>query len=60
MDISENMLNLKRFLKHRDSHPQFEEVKATGRVGVPCIVIDGGEQILFDIPEDLSVLGLNE
>lgn len=47
-DISENMLNLKRFLKYRDDAPEFKEIKEGGRVGLPCFVINKGEQILFD------------
>lgn len=51
LDISENMTNLKRFLKYRDNYPQFEEIKKTGSVGVPCIVINRGEEILFGIKD---------
>lgn len=42
------MLNLKRFLKLRDLAPEFKEIKENGRVGLPCIVINNGEKILFD------------
>lgn len=48
LDISEKMLNLKTFLKYRDSAPEFEEIKKAGRVGLPCIVINNGEEIVFD------------
>ena len=48
LDITENMLNLKRFLKYRDNAPEFKEVKEGGRVGLPCIVVNNGEQIIFD------------
>lgn len=48
LDISENMLNLKTFLKYRDSAPEFDEIKKAGRVGLPCIVINNGEEIVFD------------
>lgn len=48
LDITESMLNLKRFLKYRDNAPEFKEIKAAGRVGLPCIVIEKGEKILFD------------
>ena len=48
LDITENMLNLKRFLKYRDNAPEFKEIKEAGRVGLPCIVIEKGERILFD------------
>ncbi|HOA20176.1 MAG TPA: hypothetical protein PL127_02780 [Sedimentibacter sp.] len=42
------MINLKRFLKYRDNAPEFKEIKDEGRVGLPCIVIENGEEILFD------------
>lgn len=48
LDITENMLNLKRFLKFRDEAPEFKEIKEAGRVGLPCIVIGNGEEIIFD------------
>lgn len=51
LDITENMLNLKRFLKYRDNYPEFQEIKDSGIVGLPCIVINDGEKILFDYNE---------
>ncbi len=48
LDITENMINLKRFLKYRDSLPEFDEVREAGRVGLPCVVINDGEEIVFD------------
>lgn len=48
LDISEGMLNLKRFLKYRDNFEEFKEIKELGKVGLPCIVINDGEQIFFD------------
>lgn len=48
LDISDGMLNLKKFLKYRDSRKEFEEVKNMGAIGLPCIVVNDGEQILFD------------
>lgn len=57
-DISSGMLPLKRFLKYRDSRPEFDEVKAGGRVGLPCLVVNDGEkeEILFELPENLDEL----
>lgn len=48
LDITENMLNLKLFLKYRDNAPEFKDIREAGRVGVPCIVINNGEQIILD------------
>lgn len=42
-NFSENIQNLKDFLKLRDSLPLFDEVKARGGVGTPCLVSDDGK-----------------
>lgn len=51
VDITESMRNLKVFLKYRDEYPQFEKVKESGSVGLPCIVVNKGEEIIFDYNE---------
>lgn len=51
LDITENMRNLKTFLKYRDEYPEFKAVKESGSVGLPCIVVNKGEQIIFDYNE---------
>jgi glutaredoxin-related protein len=51
VDISGSMLNLKMYLKYRDNRPEFEEIKKAGRVGVPLIVINNGEKLIFDKPD---------
>lgn len=51
MDISEGMYNLKRFLNYRDNYKEFDEIKKAGMVGLPCIVINDGEEIIFDYNE---------
>ncbi|MFS8541440.1 MAG: hypothetical protein LOD89_05050 [Tissierellales bacterium] len=45
------MFNLKKFLKLRDTRKEFDEIKRLGRVGIPCIVINDGEKIIFDYKE---------
>ena len=55
-DITTGMLPLKQFLKYRDTRPEFDEMKKNGRVGLPCIVINNGEKILFELPENLDEL----
>lgn len=47
-DITENMMNLKLFLKLRDNRPEFNEIKEKGQVGLPCIVVGREEKIIFD------------
>lgn len=51
LDISESMFNLKKFLDYRDTREEFDEIKKSGRVGLPCIVINDGEKIIFDYKE---------
>lgn len=41
LDFSEALLNLKEFLKLREL-PLFDEVKAAGGIGIPCIVAEDG------------------
>lgn len=51
LDITENMYNLKQYLKYRDFRPEFDEIKKAGRVGIPMIVMNDGEKIFFDKPD---------
>ena len=51
LDITEGMLYLKMFLKYRDNRPEFDDIRKKGRVGVPCIVVNDGEKIIFDLTE---------
>lgn len=39
-----------------DNCPQFDAMREQGRIGIPCLVINKGEEILFTLPEDLSEL----
>lgn len=51
LDVSEGMLNLKKFLKYRDNFSEFDKIKEKGSIGLPCIVVNDGEEILFDYNE---------
>lgn len=51
VEITESMATLRAFLQYRDNHPAFEEVKSAGRVGLPCIVINDGEKLIFGKPD---------
>lgn len=51
LDISEGMLNLKMFLKYRDNYKEFKHIKDMGMIGLPCFVVNDGEQIVFDYKE---------
>ncbi|WP_274584870.1 hypothetical protein V6667_06770 [Neisseria leonii] len=37
-DITQSGANLKAFLRLRDSHAAFEQVRADGRIGIPALV----------------------
>ena len=42
LDFSENLRNLKEFLKIRDTFALFGEVRERGSIGIPCIVEEDG------------------
>lgn len=46
VDITDSIGNLKEFLGFRDVREEFDDVKANGNVGIPCLMTDDGE-ILF-------------
>lgn len=56
MDITEGLFNLKTYLKLRDTRPEFDEVKVRGIVGIPFIMINNGEKLIFDENPDLDEL----
>ncbi len=41
-DFADNLLNLKEFLKLRDESAVFDELRAAGKIGIPCIVREDG------------------
>lgn len=41
-DFGEELGALKVFLSLRDTEPVFEEVRAAGKIGIPCIVREDG------------------
>ena len=50
LDITENLANLKKFLKFREN-PAFDFAKKNGSIGIPAMVINDGEKIIFSIEE---------
>lgn len=46
IDINENLRNLSRFLRLRDTREVFASCKEIGDIGVPAIVFDNGEVTL--------------
>lgn len=53
LEFSEKLANLKEFLKIRDGNPLFDEVRANGKIGIPCIVREDGS-ITFSWDEFLK------
>ena len=45
-DFSDDLKYLKAFLNLRDSEPIFAQVKAEGKIGIPCIVHEDGSVCL--------------
>lgn len=42
LNISENLLFLKKFLKLRDENEVFADIRRNGKIGIPCIVDEDG------------------
>ena len=45
LDFSESLLNLKEFLALRE-RSQFDEIRAEGKIGIPCILEEDGNVTL--------------
>ena len=45
-DFSEDLKNLKEFLRIRDTEPLFAEAKQEGYIGIPCILREDGSLTL--------------
>lgn len=53
LDWTNNIGNLKRFLKLRDTKPLFDSVKEKGAVGIPCFQLEDGT-LTLDIEDVLK------
>ena len=53
LNISESLLYLKKFLKHRDENELFSEIRTKGKIGIPCIEREDGS-ITFEWDEFLK------
>lgn len=56
LEFSENIVNLKRFLKLRDTEDLFDDVRRAGNVGVPCFKLSDGT-LTLNLDEVLEKLG---
>jgi glutaredoxin-related protein len=54
INIDESIKNLKMFLNVRDKFDVFDKIREENRVGLPCIVVNEGEKIVFD-PKELDL-----
>ena len=45
-DFSDDLRNLKAFLKVRDTEAVFAETKTNGSIGIPCIIDEEGRVVL--------------
>ncbi len=55
VDVTAGMAHLKKFLNLRDSRPEFDPVKAEGKIGIPCFLVDDKDLYIM-LPENLDVL----
>jgi glutaredoxin-related protein len=55
-DISENLMNLKMYLRCRDFRPEFDDVKEQGKIGIPLIVVGDGEKFIIEREPTLDEL----
>ena len=55
IDIGEHVRNLKQFLLLRDTHQAFANIRQSGKVGIPCFVLED-ESIFFSYDEVKELL----
>ena len=53
IDIGEDVRNMKRFIRLRDTDPAFDSVRGSGSIGIPCFVREDGTITLK--PEDVGL-----
>ena len=42
LEFSDNLKNLKEFLKIRDGSDLFDDARASGKIGIPCLIREDG------------------
>ena len=47
LSVTDSLLNLKQFLKLRESREEFAPIKERGQIGIPCILDEEGN-LTFD------------
>jgi Glutaredoxin-related protein len=56
IDVLDSMPNLRKFMKYRDHHEAFAEVRELDLVGIPAIVVNDGEKIFLTQPDPSELL----
>lgn len=56
VEITENVANMRAFLRIRDENPLFDAIRAEGRIGIPFFVSDEGE-VTLDRNQALAWIG---
>ena len=51
LDITENLANMKKFLKARDNMSEFDGAKSAGNIGIPALILGDNERAILDIDE---------
>ncbi len=51
LDITESLVHLRNYLRYRDTHPAFDQVKDLPSIGIPVIVVDDGADVIFSFTE---------
>lgn len=54
VDFTNSIMDLKEFVTFRDTHSEFNSVRGTGKVGIPCFVFDDGT-ITFDLHKAIEL-----
>lgn len=53
INFTDSIFLLKEFTKFRDTHKEFEHIKGTGKIGIPCFVFENDE-IIFNLEKAIE------
>ncbi len=54
VEITESLQNLKAFISLRDKRAEFDSIKKEGKIGIPVIITEDSDNLIFDVKPDLS------
>lgn len=60
IDVLGSLGKMKMFLKFRDSLAAFDGAKAKGSIGIPFVVVNDGEWMTLDAPEEAMLAHLKD